>query len=231
MRHAEPPARNYLIFAAIEFERASLDDVARANGVSVERVQQIVKQTRAWYVASTPQWAGGVPLALQPLVAARMFDERLSQLSREAQQAWEDSKGLITITRKSATSSSGQTTTTNSAGQPRYLVTLARLAKMQFEGMLRLTAWRHAHRDLEPAIASASDAASPYARDEDEAPEETWDDDDVAELTDVEATTSDADCETVTYFGDKKTNAPAPMRSRKERRKRQRMLQRKLAKK
>jgi hypothetical protein len=231
MRHAEPSARNYLIFAAIEFERASLGDVARANGVSIERVQQIVKQMRAWYATSTPQWAGSVPLALQPLIAARMFDERLSHLSREAQQAWEDSKGLVTTTRKSATSSAGQTTTTNSAGQPRYLVTLARLAKMQFEGMLRLVAWRLAHRDLEPAIASANHAASPYARDEDESPEETWDDDDVAELTDVEATGSDDASEIATDVADEKTNAPAPMRSRKERRQRQRMLQRKLAKK
>jgi hypothetical protein len=232
MRLSEPSERNFSVFNAVEFERRSLRNVAEEHRISIGRVQQIIAQMRAWYVATTPEWVGAAPLALQPLVAARMFDERLSHLSREVQQAWEDSKGLVSVTRKSATSSSGQTTTTQSAGQPRYLVALARLAKMQYEGQLRLSAWRLAHPDAETLLAAAvSEMKIPYARETEEAREEEHAHDDASPVTtDDEAAYVDAIESSEEIFAPQ-TNAPTPMRARKERRRRERQLRRALAKK
>jgi hypothetical protein len=232
MRLSEPSERNFLVFNAVEFERRSLRSVAEEHRISVGRVQQIIAQMRAWYVATTPEWVGTAPLALQPLVAARTFDERLSHLSREVQQAWEDSKGLVSVTRKSATSSSGQTTTTQSAGQPRYLVALARLAKMQYEGALRLSAWRLAHADAETLLAAAvSEMKIPYAREAEEASEDDRDDDDVLPATADADASYDVAAETCEPIFPPQMSAPAPMRARKERRRRERQLRRAMAKK
>jgi hypothetical protein len=206
--------------------------VAEEHRISVGRVQQIIAQMRNWYVATTPEWVGAAPLALQPLIAARMFDERLSHLSREVQQAWEDSKGLVSVTRKSATSSSGQTTTTQSAGQPRYLLALARLAKMQYEGQLRLTAWRLAHRDAEPLLAEAmSEMKTPYAREAEESLEDDRANDDVLPVTADDETSYDIAAETSEPIFPPQMSAPTPMRARKERRRRERQLRRAMAKK
>jgi hypothetical protein len=232
MRLAEPSERNFLVFNAVEFERRSLRSVAEDHRISVGRVQQIIAQMRTWYVATTPEWVGAAPLALQPLVAARMFDERLSHLSREVQQAWEDSKGLASVTRKSATSSSGQTTTTQSAGQPRYLIALARLAKMQYEGALRLSAWRLAHRDAEPLLAAAvSEMKIPYAREVEETTGEDRATRDASSVTTDDETVYDIAAETSEPIFPPQTSAPNPMRARKERRRRERQLRRALAKK
>jgi hypothetical protein len=232
MRLSEPSERNFLVFNAVEFERRSLRSVAEEHRISVGRVQQIVAEMRAWYVATTPEWVGATPLALQPLVAARMFDERLSHLSREVQQAWEDSKGLVSVTRKSATSSSGQTTTTQSAGRPRYLLALARLAKMQYEGALRLSAWRLAHPDAEPLLAAAvSETKIPYAREDQETTGEDRTADNVPLVTTDEDTTYVNAEECSEPIFSPQTSAPTPMRARKERRRRERELRRALAKK
>jgi hypothetical protein len=232
MRVSEPSERNFLVFNAVEFERRSLRSVAEEQRISVGRVQQIVAQMRAWYVATTPEWVGAAPLALQPLVAARMFDERLSHLSREVQQAWEDSKGLVSVTRKSATSSQGQTTTTQSAGQPRYLLALARLAKMQYEGALRLAAWRLAHRDAEPLLTAAmSEMKIPYAREDEETRQEDHADDDVLRVTADDEPSYGVAAENSEPIFPPQTVAPNPMRARKERRRRERELRRAMAKK
>jgi hypothetical protein len=232
MRLSEPSERNFLVFHAVEFERRSLRSVAEEHRISVGRVQQIIAQMRAWYVATTPEWVGAAPLALQPLVAARMFDERLSHLSREVQQAWEDSKGLVSVTRKSAMSSSGQTTTTQSVGQPRYLIALARLAKMQYEGALRLTAWRLAHPAAETLLAAAvSEMEIPYAREDEETSGEDRAADDASSVTtDDDTIYVDAEESSKPIFPPQ-TNAPNPMRARKERRRRERQLRRAMAKK
>jgi hypothetical protein len=231
MRLSEPSERNFLVFNAVEFERKSLRSVAEQHRISVSRVQQIMTQMRAWYVATTSERGGAAPLALQPLVAARMFDERLSHLSREVQQAWEDSKGLVSVTRKSATSSQGQTTTTQSAGQPRYLLALARLAKMQYEGALRLSAWRLAHPDAETLLAAAvSEMKIPYAREAEETFDEDRADDEVLPVTvDDDASYDSADESSEPIFPPQ-MSAPTPMRARKERRRRERQLRRALAK-
>jgi hypothetical protein len=231
MRLAEPSDRNYSIFTAVEFERQPVKSVAAANGVSVTRLQEIVAQVRKWYVTTTGHWLESLPLALHPRIAAHVFDERLTHLGCQANEAWEASKGTISVTRKSAGSNSpGVTTTTNSAGQARYLAIGARLAKIQLDGALKLAAWRHAHKDLEPQLAAlVEQPEQPYAREEEEAEEQP-------EIA-VEGpllTPTDDEAYDDTFAADEDIAAPifsvpAPMRAaRKERRRRQRELQRAL---
>jgi hypothetical protein len=233
MRLAEPSDRNYTIFTAIEFERQSPHKLANQHGISVGRVQEIVAQVRQWFASTTSNWVGSLPVALQPLVAAHLFDERLTHLSREANEAWEASKGPISVTRKSAGSNSpGVTTTTNSAGQARYLAIGARLAKIQLEGALRLGAWRLAHKELEPQLAEIlrqqeQTQEQTYARDDEEVEEQPLIASEGSLLTPTDDEAYDDNVEADDEIATPIFSAPAPMRAaRKERRRRQRELER-----
>jgi hypothetical protein len=234
MRLTEPSDRNYSIFTAVEFERRSPHSLAAQHGISVGRVQEIVAQVRQWFASTTSNWVGSLPVALQPLVAAHLFDERLTHLSREANDAWEASKGPISVTRKSAGSNSpGVTTTTNSAGQARYLAIGARLAKIQLEGALRLGAWRLAHKELEPQLAEIlRQQEQTYAHLDEEAEEHALIATEGALLTPTHDEPYDDTFEADEEIAAPIFSAPTPMRAaRKERRRRERQLQRAMRKK
>jgi hypothetical protein len=226
MRHDEPSERNYAIFCAVEFEQQTVRAVAQQHDVSPTRVQQIVEQMRSWYETTTPEWVKRIDPAVEPLVACRMYDDRLAYLSQQAMDAWRQSQGEQTVTRQTSglLHSGGQITTTKSTfGAPRYLVIAARLAKMRVDGSMRLAKWLEGRR-------AQNETANPCAPDEVTTAE-------VPLLTDntdsASASTAEVCNDVLMRFdapGLSETHPLTPVRTRKERRRRQRQLQRAMGK-
>jgi hypothetical protein len=251
MRWSNPSERNYSIFCEIEFDGRSLRTVAMEYGISVVRVQQIVEQVRKWFVANAPAWMKGTDPVLQPLVAAQFFEHKMQHLTRQAMTAWENSQGEKTVTHTTPGPmeyvSKGQSRTSYSAGETKYLALAARLADLQLKSAMRVADWRIEHRE-EEAEALAKYADLPeypmFAEEEEPAREEgvatpcareSEKVNDGGETgADVLAPSTETDA---TYTLDDAIasrllmRAKTPVRSRKERRQRQRQLDRALGNK
>jgi len=134
MTISEPSERDLAIFHAVHLEGAPPMTVAATLQLPQAEVIAILQRVKAWYEATTPQWAETANLS--PLVAARLHQERLNYLYSEAMGAWQDSKRPIVVTRQ--TPAALVTTTVPSFGQTRYLAAAARIAVVQADATIRL---------------------------------------------------------------------------------------------
>lgn len=138
MRACEPSERNFEIFAEVEFGGLSLRAAAEKFDLSPTRVTQVVQQVRHWLKQSTPEWAQDDLKAL-PLVACRIWEERLRFLYAEALGAWRASKTEVWVRREAVNHPEAAIVrTTRSFGQVRYLAQAMRLAEAQLRSALRL---------------------------------------------------------------------------------------------
>ncbi len=142
MRMVEPSERNFEIFYSVETECLSLRDAAEKWQLSVVRIQQILEQTRKWYVANTPDWVLSLPPGEQVMVACRMYAQRLGHVRSQAMEAWHASRASQTIRREvEATASKPATvviTTKTGFGQPQYLTLVAKLFDAEFTAAQRM---------------------------------------------------------------------------------------------
>ena len=147
MRMTEPSERNFEIFYSVETEGLSLRKAAEKWRLSVVRIQQILEQTRKWYVANTPDWVLSLAPGEQVLVACRMYGQRLSHLRSQAMEAWQASQTPQTIRREVAATLNKPAcivnTTKSSYGQAQYLTLTAKLCDAEFAAAQRMAVALH----------------------------------------------------------------------------------------
>jgi plasmid maintenance system antidote protein VapI len=225
MRASEPSARNFAIFCEVEFEGASLRHAAEAYEISPTRVQQIVNDTRAWYIDTTPEWVRETDASIQPLLACRRHQARLEHLYGQAMQAWLNSQTEITTTRvRSGVLENSEVRVTQPCfGQVRYLTAAMQMSKAQIDAAERLCAIRE--QQAPPTAPAAVEvrheepADAPCAPQTAESPEVVEQDEDVVTLT-LDAAAPCAESVTVQLpTCAARSESPTPVRSRKQQRK------------
>jgi plasmid maintenance system antidote protein VapI len=225
MRASEPSARNFAIFCEVEFEGASLRHAAEAYEISPTRVQQIVNDTRAWYIDTTPEWVRETDVSIQPLLACRRHQARLEHLYGQAMQAWLNSQTEITTTRvrPGVLENSEVRVTQPCFGQVRYLTAAMQMSKAQIDAAERLCQIRenYAERPAPPAEESgrAEAASAPCAPETVALPEFAEQDADVVTLTLDPAGPCDEPAAVQVPTCAARHASPTPVRTRKQQRK------------
>jgi hypothetical protein len=188
MRATEPSDRNYAIFCDVEFAGRSLRSVAEEHDISPTRVQQIVAEMRAWYIASTPQWVRDTDPDTAPMLACRFHQERLQHLYSLSMQAWRASQTDVTTTRvRPGVLDSGEVRITQRCfGQPRYLTTALQLSRGQIDAAERLNAIcdkRDARKAAPAPEVTSEEECAPCAPKTEETPQVAEQEADVVTLT------------------------------------------------
>jgi hypothetical protein len=225
MRATEPSDRNYLIFCDVEFAGRSLRSVAEEQDISPTRVQQIVAEMRAWFIASTPEWVRDTDPDTAPMHACRFHHERLQHLYSLSMQAWRASQTDVTTTRvRPGVLDNGEVRVTQRCfGQPRYLTTALQLSRAQIDAAERLNAICD-KRDARAAAAAhveapREEACAPCAPEIEEAPQVAEREADIVTLT-LDAAIASVDPVSLPLTTCVASHpAPTPVRSRKQQRK------------
>lgn len=237
MREVDVSERNYSLFCEVEFRGLTLRDAARKYEISVARVQQILAQTRAWYRATTKEWVREEDDQWQPHVACRFMEERLEYLYSQAMNSWECSMGAKSVTRKGGSDQSETVTTRYHYGDVKYLQQAVRLTLARYDARVRSIA---AMRVVPPASDAApveeASPVEPTTPPTEGCAPETPLPEAMRQALDSEPTLSTFDADSCVNASSEQPHENAavvdfvnPVRARKQRKRRQRELERRRA--
>src|SRR5436190_17225716 len=130
-----PSCRDFEIYQQVAFEGMTQRKVAGLHKISQPRVNQILHEMAAWVADHTQGFAAELTPPQQLRLARYTFMMQLQNLRERAISAWEESRGVHTVSRTTVIGGMRQTVeyTRPSQGNARYLNEAAKLGERIFK--------------------------------------------------------------------------------------------------
>lgn len=130
-----PSCRDFEIYQQVMFEGMTQRKAAHLHKISQPRVNQILHDMAAWVADHTPGFAAELTSPQQLRLARYTFMMQLQNLRERAISAWEESRGVHSVSRTTVIGGMRQTVeyTRPSQGNARYLNEAAKIGAAMFK--------------------------------------------------------------------------------------------------